>query len=65
MGSKDEDKIACRFCRYWEGNLVISKATCRRYPPPAYKSSFIGAWSPVWPKTYRNEWCGEFKAKES
>ena len=46
---------SCAACAFWfRVNIVTSE--CRRYPPRK---------SGTWPETDADDWCGEFKRRDS
>jgi len=52
----------CKECRFWEEIRVRAGGRCRRYPP-----TFIdeGTKRGHWPETSSDDWCGEFKFKDT
>lgn len=62
MPNKCED---CRFWKVW--NKKEGYGACRRNPPMDTLDSIPGMnrLEPVWPDTNFDNWCGEFKPKES
>ena len=56
----------CINCQFWEREGVSETGACRRYAPRARTvDTDEYAVFPVWPKTLYDEWCGEFKNKET
>ena len=52
------DKGICRFCDFWEPNDDPDKygGHCHRYPP-----EFVSIPLKAFPRTHKNDWCGEWK----
>jgi hypothetical protein len=66
------DPEKCMNCYYWQQGDLITKdlqdGVCRRYPPTViYENNEEikngGERPVVYPRTYENDWCGEFKDK--
>lgn len=62
---------SCENCRWWqatEDEPPSPEGWCRRHAPspmivPSVTSKGIVSDRPVWPLTFRYEWCGEFQPK--
>jgi hypothetical protein len=56
-------KWACKDCVFWQAlpkvGTTMERGECRRYAPRAKQSSLV-----VWPQTYAQEWCGDWRTKE-
>jgi len=53
----DEPDDSCRTCKYWSGS---NESECRRRAPV-----FDPDLGTRWPTTFYDQWCGEYKKKES
>jgi hypothetical protein len=58
-------EMRCGNCKYWAGSDFAVNASghemrfdCRRYPP------ILRRGKKQWPQTTRNQWCGEWRARE-
>jgi len=61
-------KERCGLCRYWNApdSQMYVPADCRRHAPTVATMTCnheeaVGRW----PKTSRDDWCGDWKAKEN
>lgn len=51
--------MTCGTCRFWDGDRY-SDGECHRHAP---SSDPQGERMYIWPRTYSNQWCGEYEAK--
>ena len=52
-------KLRCRGCVFWYNPMKESRGECRRFPP----SHADAGRRDVFPKTFADEWCGEFEER--
>lgn len=58
----DVNDRKCSRCLWWQ-RWSDGDGECRRYPPAGTGKAFVTNGYALWPVTYRDRWCGEFKAK--
>ena len=55
--------MRCDECRFWkQQNTTVFEGECHRNPPVPVKIAYICSY---WPRCNRDDWCGEFQAKET
>lgn len=74
MSFKNEEKEACKNCRFFDELSKLAPASqgpvqgkCRRYPPSASMVMHQGnvAFGHEWSHVGKNDWCGEFERKNA
>ena len=59
-------KEICGNCKFWVyTNYEKSEGECHRYPPKVeYNKHYHNESVTLWPSTYGNSFCGEYKENE-
>ncbi len=61
--SKDENKKSCKKCRWWGGSdKGEGRRSCARFPPVFVgETGYEGCFEGIFPETYSDTFCGEYK----